>query len=130
MVSRQAIHAEGAPPALGPYSHAIVAGGLVFTSGQLGLDPLSSELVGPDIKIQTRQVLDNLKCILEAGGSSLEQVVRVRVYLTDLNDFAGMNEVVESYFPHQPPARACVGVASLPKGALVEMDAIGVVSGE
>lgn len=127
-MKRKTIQAEGAPPALGPYSHAVVAGGLVFTSGQLGLDPRTNELIGSDIQDQTRQVLDNLKCILEKSASGLDQVTRITVYLTDLNDFPAMNEVYGTYFQDRPPARACAGVQSLPKGARVEMDAIAAVS--
>ncbi|MDZ7378406.1 MAG: RidA family protein [candidate division KSB1 bacterium] len=114
-----------APKAIGPYSQAVLAGtGLVFTAGQLGLDPRTGELVGPGIKEQTQQALTNLAAVLRAAGSSLERVVKTTVFLADLNDFAAMNEVYAQFFPTDPPARSAVQVARLPKDARVEIEAV------
>jgi 2-iminobutanoate/2-iminopropanoate deaminase len=126
-VPREIVKSEGAPNAIGPYSQAIKANGFVFASGQLALDPGSGQVVGQDIKTQTRQVLDNLKAVLEAGGSSMDRVVRCTVFLKDMNDFGPMNEEYGSYFKELPPARTTVQVAKLPRDGLVEIDAIGVV---
>jgi len=125
---RRTVDATGAPAALGPYSHANTAGGILYTSGQIGLDPETGELVGPDIASQTRRVMENLRAILEAGGSSLDSVVRVTVYLVDMDDFPAMNEVYGHYFPEDPPARVCIAASALPRGARLEMEAIAVLS--
>jgi 2-iminobutanoate/2-iminopropanoate deaminase len=123
-VPREIVKSEGAPNAIGPYSQAIKAGGFVFASGQIALDPRSGQLVGQDVKTQTRRALDNLKAVLEAGGSSMDRVVRCTVFLKDMNDFGPMNEEYGSYFMELPPARTTVQVAKLPRDALVEIDAI------
>jgi 2-iminobutanoate/2-iminopropanoate deaminase len=125
-VTKEAVRTEAAPaPFQGaPYSQAITANGFVFVSGQLALRPGETELVPGDIKAQTEQVLANLGAILEAAGSSLDRLVKTTVFLQDLGDFAGMNEVYASRVGQTPPARSTVGIASLPSGALVEIEAI------
>jgi 2-iminobutanoate/2-iminopropanoate deaminase len=116
-----------APGAIGPYSQGTVTPqGFVFTAGQIPFNPATGELVGGDIKVQTRQVIENLKAILETGGSDLASVVRTTVYLKDMGDFAGMNEVFAEYFRVSPPARSTVEVARLPRDVRVEIDAIGI----
>ncbi|HMK39462.1 MAG TPA: RidA family protein [Bacteroidota bacterium] len=116
-----------APAAIGPYSQGIVTpNGFVFTAGQIPLVPGTGELISGDIRAQTRQVLENLKAILETGGSDLASVVRTTVFLKDMGDFAGMNEVFAEYFPVSPPARSTVEVARLPRDVRVEIDAIGI----
>jgi 2-iminobutanoate/2-iminopropanoate deaminase len=122
---RQAVTAPGAPPAIGPYSHAVRVGDLLFCSGQIPLDPATGELVGTTAPEQARRCLENLRSVCEAAGASLRQAVRLTVYITDLGDFAAVNEVYGSFFPDgEPPARVTVGVAQLPKGAYVEIDAV------
>jgi len=121
---REIVSTDAAPRAIGPYSQAIRAGGFLFLSGQVALDPRTGQLVGSDIKQQTRQVLENVRAILEAAGSSLRQVVKCTVFLADMNDFGPMNEEYGSFFQDQPPARTTVQVARLPRGALVEIDVI------
>jgi 2-iminobutanoate/2-iminopropanoate deaminase len=117
-----------APRAIGPYSQAVVAGGLLFCSGQIPLDPKTMEMVGAgDVKAQARQVMENLRAVLAAAGTSFDRVVRTTIFLQDLADFAHVNEVYGSYFKDAPPARATVQVAGLPRGALVEIDAIATV---
>jgi 2-iminobutanoate/2-iminopropanoate deaminase len=125
-MGKHVVRTENAPaPFQGaPYSQAIKAGGLVFVSGQLGLKPGDKELTGGTIGEQTEQVFANLRAILEAAGSRLDQIVKTTVYLKDLGDFAGMNEVYATHVGQQPPARATVEVAGLPSGALVEIDVI------
>jgi 2-iminobutanoate/2-iminopropanoate deaminase len=123
----QPVASSEAPAAIGPYSQAIRAGGLVFVSGQIPLDPASGTMVGGDIEAQTRQVLLNLGAILTAAGSSMRAVVKTTVYLTDLGDFAAMNRVYEAFVGEPPPARATVQVARLPREARVEIDAIALV---
>jgi len=128
MASRSVIHTDRAPAAVGPYSQGIVAGGLLFTAMQIPLDPSSGALVaGDDVAGQTRRVLQNLQAIIEAGGSSLRQVVKVTVYLQDIADFAAVNAVYGEFFPQEAPARAAVAVAALPRGARVAMEAVAVV---
>jgi len=122
--SRQTISAPGAPPAIGPYSHAVRAGGLLFCSGQIPLDPATGELAGSTAAEQARRFLENLRAVCEAAGTSLAQAVRLTVYMTDLAEFAAVNEVYGSFFEEEPPARVTVGVAQLPKGTQVEIDAI------
>jgi 2-iminobutanoate/2-iminopropanoate deaminase len=126
-VPREIVKSESAPNAIGPYSQAIKANGFVFASGQVALDPRTGQIVGQDIKTQTRRVLDNIKAVLEAAGSSLDRVVRCTVFLKDMNDFGPMNEEYGSYFKELPPARTTVQAAKLPRDALVEIDAIAVV---
>ncbi len=121
---KEVVHTPQAPQAIGPYSQAIVCNGWIFVSGQLGLDPTTGELVGPDVAAQTHQVLRNLKAILEAAGSGLERVVKTTIYLADMQDFKTVNAVYAEYFKEAPPARATVQVAALPRGGLVEIEAI------
>ena len=122
--SREAISAPAAPAAIGPYSHAVRAGELLFCSGQVPLDPASGELVGATAAEQARRCLENLRAVCEAAGASLQRAVRVTVYMTDLQAFAEVNEVYAGFFSEQPPARVAVGVAALPRGAYVEIDAV------
>jgi 2-iminobutanoate/2-iminopropanoate deaminase len=121
---REIVEAVGAPPAIGPYSHAVRASGLLFCSGQIPLDPQSGELVGATAAEQAQRCLENLSEVCAAAGTSLKQAVRLTIYTTQLSAFAEINEVYGSFFTEAPPARAAVGVAELPKGALVEIDAI------
>ena len=123
-MSKQAIHSDGAPSAIGTYSQAIQTGNLVFLSGQIPLDPESMEIVGADFEARARRVFDNLGAVAAAAGGTLDDVVKLTIYLTDLDNFATVNSVMEDYFAQPFPARAAVGVASLPKGADVEADAI------
>ena len=125
-MKRERIATSNGPSAIGPYSQAVVAGELVFVSGQIPIDPARGALVEGDIAAQTDRVMKNLSAILEAAGSSLDKVVKTTVYLADLNDFTVMNETYGKYFKADPPARATVQVAKLPKGAAVEIDAIAV----
>lgn len=123
-VEREILDAPGAPPAVGPYSHAVRAAGLLFCSGQIPLDPRSGEIVGDTPAEQARRCLENLQEVCAAAGTSLGRAVRLTIYTTRLGDFAEINETYASFFPQSPPARAAVGVAELPKGALVEIDAV------
>jgi 2-iminobutanoate/2-iminopropanoate deaminase len=129
MTSRKLIATPLAPAAIGPYSQAVVHGGLVYCSGQIALDPQSGQLASGGVKAQAERVLTNLKAVLEAAGSGCEHALKCTIYLSDMGDFAAVNEVYAKYFPKDPPARATVGVASLPKGALVEIDCVAVVPG-
>jgi 2-iminobutanoate/2-iminopropanoate deaminase len=124
---REAVSAPGAPRAIGPYSQAVKAGGLLFVSGQIPLDPDSGQMVDGDIAAQTHRVFRNLQAILEAAGCSFDRVVRTTVYLADMNDFAAMNEVYGTYFSSPAPARATVQAARLPKDARVEIDVIALL---
>ncbi len=121
---RDIVKTDAAPQAIGAYSQAIKAKGFVFVSGQTALDPRTGQMVGQDIKTQTRRVLDNIKAVLHAAGTSLDNVVRCSVFLKDMNDFGPMNEEYGSYFRELPPARTTVQAAKLPRDALVEIDAI------
>jgi 2-iminobutanoate/2-iminopropanoate deaminase len=122
---RHTVSAEGAPEAIGPYSHAVISNGLVFCSGQVPLDPDTGELVEGGVGDQTRRCLDNLAAVCEAAGAQLSDAVRLTVYAVDLaGDWAEINEAYGSYFQTEPPARAAIGVAALPKGARVEIDAV------
>ena len=125
--TREVISTEGAPKAIGPYSQAIRAGGFLFTSGQVAIDPATQQVIAGDVSAQTDRVLKNLGAILQASGSGLEQVVRCTVFLKNMGDFGAMNEVYGKYFKQAPPARSTVEVARLPKDALVEIDAIALV---
>lgn len=118
------IKTADAPQAIGPYSQAIEAGGFIFVSGQIPLIPATGEMVEGSVEVQAARVLENLKAILTAAGSSLENVVKATVYLADMEDFGRVNAVYGQYFEKNPPARVCVEVSRLPKGALVEMDVI------
>ncbi|MGA7704303.1 MAG: Rid family detoxifying hydrolase [Solirubrobacteraceae bacterium] len=124
MVPRQTIHAPDAPAAIGPYSHAVRNGSLLFCSGQIPLDPASGEIVGETPAEQARQCLLNLTAVCEAAGAALADAVRLTVYMTDLSAFAAVGEVYAGFFTKEPPARVAVGVAALPRGAQVEIDAI------
>lgn len=121
---RQPVTAAGAPDAVGPYSHAVIAGGLLFCSGQTPLDPQTNALVEGTVGDRTRRCLDNLAAVCEAAGAQLTDAVRCAVYVTDLSVFAEVNAAYAEYFPGEPPARTTIGVASLPLGADVEIDAI------
>jgi 2-iminobutanoate/2-iminopropanoate deaminase len=121
---RETVHAEGAPKAAGPYSHAVVAGGLIFLSGQVPIDPDTGALVESSVGDQTRRCLDNLAVVAAAAGASLEDAVRVGIYVTDVSTFAEVNEAYGTYFQSDPPARTTIGVAALPLGAEVEIDMV------
>jgi 2-iminobutanoate/2-iminopropanoate deaminase len=123
-MERKTIDADGAPAAVGPYSHAVEAKGLLFCSGQIPLDPATGEIVGTTPAEQARRCLENLQIVCRAAGAELGDAVRCTVYMTDLSAFAEVNEVYAEFFPSEPPARAAVGVAALPRGAQVEIDAI------
>ena len=121
------IHSDKAPKAIGPYSQAVLAGGTLYLSGQTPLDPSTGKLVDGDISAQARQVFENLKAVLAAADAGFSDVVRVGIYLTDLGNFAAVNEVMKQYFDEPYPARSTIGVASLPLGAAVEIDLVAVV---
>ena len=124
---RETLQAAGAPPAIGPYSHAVVAGAavpLLFCSGQIPLDPASGEVVGATAAEQARRCLENLRAVCEAAGTTLDRALRLTVYMTDLSAFAEVNEVYGTFFAEDPPARVAVGVGQLPRDAYVEIDAI------
>ena len=125
-MSKIKISTDKSPGAIGPYNQGIVAGGFLFTSGQLPIHPESGNLAAT-IEEQTVQVIENLKAIIEASGSNMEKVVKCTVYLQDMNDFATMNKIYATYFKNIPPARVCVEVSKMAKNALVEMDAIAVI---
>jgi len=127
---KQIVQTERAPKAIGPYSQAVVAGGFVFASGQIPIDPQTGEFVAGGTAEQTEQVLRNLSEVLAAAGSSFAQVVKTTVYLADMNDFAAMNEVYGHYFQTEPPARATVQAARLPRDARVEIDVIAMMNTE
>jgi len=121
------ISTDQAPAAIGPYSQAVQAGGLLFCSGQIPLDPATGELVSGDIRQETRRVMENLHGVLQAAGCDFGQVLRTTIYLVDMADFPVVNEVYGEFFPAVKPARATVAVAALPKGARVEIDAVALV---
>ncbi len=123
-MSKKAIQSGGAPAAIGTYSQAITSGQFVFMSGQIPLDPGTMEIVDGDFEARARQMFDNLKAVAEEAGGSLDQIVKLTIYLTDLDNFATVNSVMADYFHEPYPARAALGVASLPKGADVEAEAI------
>ena len=123
-MSRHAVSTPGAPAAIGPYSQGIRFGDLVFCSGQLGLDPTTGELVEGDTTAQAERALRNLGAVLDAAGCSFADIVKVTMFLTDMADFAAVNAVYARFMPDPPPARSTVGVADLPKGALIEIEAI------
>jgi len=123
-VSKNPIATSNAPSAIGTYSQAIQSGNLVFMSGQIPLVPATMEIVDGDFEARARQVFDNLRAVATAAGGNLDQIVKLTIYLTDLNNFATVNSVMESYFSEPYPARAALGVASLPKGVDIEAEAI------
>ncbi|HXV78868.1 MAG TPA: RidA family protein [Candidatus Binatia bacterium] len=126
-MNREVVQTNHAPKAIGPYEQAIKANGFIYTAGQIPIDPKTGNFVEGGIAAQTRQVLENLKAILEAGGSALERVIKATVFLKNMADFAAMNEVYEQYLGAAKPARSTVAVAELPRGALVEIDLVAVV---
>jgi 2-iminobutanoate/2-iminopropanoate deaminase len=121
---RESVQTDNAPKAIGPYQQAIKANGFIYTAGQIPIDPKTGNLVEGDISAQTRQVLENLKAVLEAGGSALDRVVKATVFLKNIADFAAMNDVYAQYLGSAKPARSTVAVAELPRGALVEIDLV------
>jgi 2-iminobutanoate/2-iminopropanoate deaminase len=127
-MQRHTVATDRAPGAVGPYSQAIRTDTLVFTAGQVPLDPSTGTLVEGAIEVQTRRALDNVAAVLEAAGSGLSSVVKMTVFMTDLGDFKRMNEVYAEYFPDAPPARSAVQVAALPLGAVIEMEAVALVT--
>jgi 2-iminobutanoate/2-iminopropanoate deaminase len=124
MGDRSCVSTERAPAAIGPYSQAVKIDGWVYTAGQIPLDPASGELVGGGIAAETEQVLHNLAAVLQAAGSGLDRVVKTTVYLADMGEFAQMNEVYARFFPTDPPARAAIQAAALPRGVRVEIDCV------
>lgn len=127
MSKRQIVHSEQAPKAIGPYSQAVRVGNTLYLSGQTPLVPSTGELIEGDISAQARQVFDNLKAVLTAAGAGFDDVVRVGIYLTDLGNFAAVNEVMKSCFAEPYPARSTIGVAALPRNAQVEIDLVAVL---
>ena len=125
---KQIVSTDKAPAAIGPYSQGIKAGGFIFTSGQLPLDVAIGTLEVEDIQKATKYCLENVKAIIEKAGSSMDKVVKVVVFLKDMNDFAKMNEVYESFFKENPPARSCIEVAGLPKNVTIEIEALAQLS--
>jgi 2-iminobutanoate/2-iminopropanoate deaminase len=126
-VSTRIIHTDKAPAAIGPYSQAVVANGFLFTAGQIALDPSSGQVIDGDVVAQTERVLANLGAVLEAGGATLEDVVKTTVFLSDMADFPRMNEVYARAFGASRPARSTIQAAGLPRGVLVEIEAVAVV---
>lgn len=124
-MTKEVINTNNAPEAIGPYSQGVIVGDFVYTSGQIPLNPLTGELV-TDIKLATKQSMENIKAILEEAGTSLNNVVKTSIFLKDLNDFEAVNEVYGTYFIENKPARSCVQVAKLPKDAVIEIEAIAV----
>ncbi|WP_294386393.1 RidA family protein [uncultured Clostridium sp.] len=124
-MKREVIHTNNAPGAIGPYSQGIIVGDFVYTSGQIPINPATG-VMESDIKLATKQSMENIKAILEEAGTSLENVVKTSIFLKDLNDFAAVNEVYGTYFTENPPARSCVQVAKLPKDAVIEIEAIAI----
>jgi 2-iminobutanoate/2-iminopropanoate deaminase len=126
-MSIHAVHSDAAPKAIGPYAQAVTANGLVFASGQIALDPTTGQMVSGDIATQTRRVLENLKAVLGAAGTSLQRALKVTLYLTDLAHFGTVNQIYEEAFGGHKPARSTVQVAALPRGAQVEVDVIALL---
>jgi 2-iminobutanoate/2-iminopropanoate deaminase len=127
-MKKKIIHTEKAPKAIGPYSQAIRTESMVYTAGQIGLDPVSGELISAGVEEQTRQALTNIRNVLEAAGSSMDNVVKTTVFLKDMNDFSKMNAIYAEFFGENPPARSTIAVAGLPKGGLVEIEAAALLS--
>jgi 2-iminobutanoate/2-iminopropanoate deaminase len=128
MSDRIIVSTPSAPAAIGPYSQAVSVPPLVFTAGQIAIDPATGKIAGDDVRAQTRQVLENLSAILRAAGTSLDRVVKTTVFLKDMAEFQAMNEVYAEYFPSSPPARSTVEVARLPRDVRVEIEAVAVVN--
>jgi len=126
-MNREVVQTDNAPKAIGPYEQAIKANGFIYTAGQIPIDPKTGNFVEGGITAQTRQVLENLKAVLEAGGSSLDRVVKATVFLKNIADFAAMNDVYAQYLGGAKPARSTVAVTELPRGALIEIDLVAVV---
>lgn len=126
-MTREAVQTDKAPKAIGPYEQAIKANGFLYTAGQIPIDPKTGDFVAGGIAVQTRQVLENLKAVLEAGGSAVDRVVKATVFLKNMADFAAMNEVYGAYLGAAKPARSTVAVAELPRGALIEIDFVALV---
>jgi 2-iminobutanoate/2-iminopropanoate deaminase len=126
---REPVTAPNAPAAIGPYVHAVAAGGLLFCSGQIPLDPRTGDMVGATAADQAGRCLENLAAVCDAAGASLGDAVRVTIYMTDMSAFSAVNEVYGSFFESSPPARVAIGVAALPRGAQVEMDAVVALGG-
>ncbi|MGD8404346.1 MAG: RidA family protein [Anaerolineales bacterium] len=126
--SKQIVQTDKAPGAIGPYSQAVRAGNMVFTAGQIGMDPATMEIVSGGLEAETRQVLNNLKQVLEAAGSGLNYVVKTTVFLRDMADFPKMNAIYAEFFTENPPARSAVEVAALPKGVAVEIEAVALIA--
>ncbi|WP_072150330.1 RidA family protein [Candidatus Kryptobacter tengchongensis] len=125
-MEKKIVYTEKAPKPVGPYSQAVIAGDFIFTAGQIPIDPKTNQVVQGDIKEQTKQVLENLKAVLEASGATFDDVVKVTVYMRDLNEFSAMNEIYSEYFKNSPPARTTVEVSRLPRDVKVEIDLIAV----
>ena len=123
-MTRKVIHTSHAPAAIGPYSQAVAAGGAVYLSGQVGLDPASGQLVAGGLDAEARRVFDNLRAVAEAAGSSLASAVRITIYLTDLGRFSVANRIMQEYFNEPYPARVTIGVSALPRSAAIEVDCI------
>jgi 2-iminobutanoate/2-iminopropanoate deaminase len=126
-MERESITTKKAPAAVGPYSQGVRVGDLIYTAGQLGMVPGTKDFAGPDIESQTRQALENLKAVLEAGGSCLKHVIKTTVFLADMGEFARMNGVYAQFFAQEPPARSAVQAAALPLGGRVEIEAVALV---
>jgi len=127
-MQKKVVQTDKAPKAIGPYSQAIRTEAMIYTAGQTGLEPATGELIAGGLEEQTRQVLNNIRNVLEAAGSSLEHVVKTTVFLQDMNDFAKMNAIYAEYFGENPPARSTIAVAALPKGGLVEIEAVALIA--
>ena len=127
-MKKKTIHTDMAPKAIGPYSQAVCTDTMVYTAGQIGLDPATGELIGSTVEEQTRQALTNIRNVLEAAGSTIGQVVKTTVFLKDMNDFAKMNAVYAEFFGENSPARSTIAVAGLPKGGLVEVEAVALLA--
>jgi len=123
-MATRSVSTEKAPRAIGPYSQAVIAGDLIFTSGQIALDPATQQLIAGDIRAQTERVMDNLAAVLDAAGAKFDDVVKATIFVVDLGDFATVNEIYGKRFPRSPPARSTVQVAALPKGARVEIELV------
>lgn len=129
MLNKKIIATANAPAAIGPYSQAISVDGWLFVSGQIPIEPISNKIIDGDIAVQTGQVLNNIKAVVEASGGTMQNIVKTTIYLKDMADFPKVNEVYKQYFPKDPPARATVQVSRLPKDVSIEIDAIAFIKG-